>query len=89
MRTERIGIMVARTSRVLFVQEVELELADRPTWLRVTTSIPGREGTLNKVWSMPSGTLSDDEYRDLLNWMAQQTLMALQTVGGIQMTFPV
>jgi hypothetical protein len=73
-----------RTSRVLCVLEVEVPLVHPWDWVKVTTSIPGRESALHKVWDTSTGRLTDSNYIDLCNWIDAALLDAFQTIGGIQ-----
>lgn len=77
-----------KTGRVRLVLECETSLAAPIEWVRLTCSIPGREGTASRVWTTPQGRLDAQAWDDLqaavLQWMSQ----LLETLGGAQEKLP-
>lgn len=75
-----------RHGRVRLVVECETSLAEPVEWVRLTCSLPGRGGTLSKVWMTEAARLPDPAWQDLsatvLSWLSQ----LLETLGGSQMS---
>lgn len=72
--------------RVVGVLELEIDLMAPPKWVRVVTSIPGREGAFSREWSLHNGRLEDPEYRDMVTWIDSTVLNAVEALGGVQLT---
>ncbi len=71
-------------SRVALVLELEVP-RDRPyEWVRVVASRPGRDGTMNRVWALGAGVLTPSQAEDIMVWMNQSIMNAIETMGGIQ-----
>lgn len=72
--------------RVIGVLELEIDRLVPPQWVRVVTSIPGREGAFSRVWSLHNGRLEGPEYLDMVTWIDVTVLNAVEVVGGVQLT---
>lgn len=80
--------MPAKLGRVALVIEMDVDREARHQWVRLTTSIPGREGTFSRVWELPDGTFTDRQAEDVTAWIAKSIIDASQVLGGVQTTLP-
>lgn len=75
---------VTRQSKLLFVFEVERDIAIPPKWLRVCISIPGREGTLSRVFTTDSDRVTTSDIQNLILWIDETVVNGLMSTEGIQ-----
>jgi hypothetical protein len=79
--------MPRKLGRVRLVLEVDAPDKAPWDWVRITQSIPGREGTFTQVWTLKDRKLTDPVWRDLQAFLEGALLAALETVGGVQLQF--
>ena len=78
-----------RLGRSIIVLELELDRQFPPKWVRVTTSIPGREGQFARVWPLEDGTLAQRTYEDLTAAVQDQLVLGITLGGhGVQQELP-
>jgi hypothetical protein len=76
---------VRKLTRVALVQELCVPPAGQPlTFVQLVTSIPGREGTMQRTWALPDGRLAAPVADDVFATMWQQFLTACELLGGAQ-----
>lgn len=75
-------------SRVVLVQEVEISTAVPPEFVRVTVSIPGRDGTVSIVKDLSAGSIGSRDYEDLIAGIMKRIDQALCLAVGVQGVFP-
>lgn len=75
--------------QVRLVIELETPRTGAQEWVRLTTSIPGRDGTLARVWTTVDGRMSDGTWQDIEASVMGQLLAVLEALGGAQLEFPV
>lgn len=81
---------VKRLTRTALVLEVLLPSADRERdFVQITTSMPGREGTMTRTWYMPHGMLDAQQWLDITGWINLTIDQLLTVLGGAQGTLPV
>jgi len=68
--------------RLAMCLELELDIQLPVKWVRVTSSIRGRESALSKVWSLPPGGLNAQLSVDICTWIEEQFLTAITLQGG-------
>lgn len=73
-------------ARVVACLELEIDIMVPPKWVRVVTSIPGREGAFSREWSLHHGRLDAPEYLDMVSWIDVTVLNAVEALGGVQLT---
>jgi hypothetical protein len=54
----------------------------------VLMSIPGRDGTQERRWACPGGSLSLRTAEDLTAWVQVSLIRALEVRAGLQLQFP-
>lgn len=73
-----------RTGRVALVLELEVPQSGPTEWIRLTSSLPGREGTFSRVWPVGDNPLSAGQWDDVQASVLSQLSTALQLLGGLQ-----
>jgi hypothetical protein len=79
---------IYRKTRLLFTLELEREVTEVPSYLRVLFSLPHRENVITKVWATPRGYLTDPQFMDLVNWIDQHCTDAIVAGYGVQSVLP-
>lgn len=74
--------------RVLLSAEVVVPVTGPCKRVGLVLSIPGREGTFERVWEVPSGVVDVAVYNDLCLGLEKAVVNALMLVGGVQETLP-
>lgn len=73
------------TGRISLVIELELPRNLDERWLRLLVSIPGREGTLTRVWQHEGPQPSSSTVADIVDTIALSLIGAITvTHGGVQ-----
>lgn len=70
--------------RVLCVIELERDKAAPPLWIRTTVSLPGRDGTMTKVWDLPAGHMRHGDWEDCMAWVLKTLDGAVACAIGVQ-----
>lgn len=77
------------SGRVAVVIELEIPRDGAGNWLRLVTSIPGREGTLTHVWEPQAGRLAQSDWEDMQARVCGHLATAIEFTGGIQLGLPI
>lgn len=79
--------MVEKKAHTVAVFELEVDASDPCQWVRVVTSLPGREGTLNRTWAVKRGLLDGPQVQDLgaavAAWVIDGVVMSLGVQQGL------
>lgn len=81
---KRTGAAPMRTSRLIGVWELDKGLSATDGWVRLTVSVPGREGTFTKVWPAVDGRLTESQLEDFTAFVAQSITDAALYSTGVQ-----
>ena len=82
------SVLPRKTGRVILVLEIEVDIADKPDWVRVTSSIPSRPSSFGRVWALSDGLMDIGTHDDVNVYVHEQIVSAVELVGGIQMVLP-
>lgn len=77
--------MPRRTGRVALVLELEIPLDGPMNFVRLTSSIPGREGTMSRVWATVDNRYGAQTWNDIQSAVLSQLSTCLELCGGIQL----
>lgn len=70
------------TGRVLGVFELEIDRNLPPAWVRLVTSVPGRDGTFARTYELVAGQLTQSGYEDLTATLLRDVLQSFTARGG-------
>lgn len=80
--------MPRKLGRVCLVLELEVPRSGPIQWVRLTSSIPGRDSALTRVWSVSNGVIPLRTAEDLSCWIDKTFWDALELLGGAQTELP-
>lgn len=74
-----------KLTRVVCVVELLAPPSGQPLdFVQVVVSIPGREGTFTRTWTLPDHKLTEPVWRDVVTMVERELLVPLEVLGGSQ-----
>lgn len=72
-----------RSGRALCVLEVQEDSGTRAGWVKLLVSIPGRSGTMERVWDCPAGNMTPADYADFEAFIQEALTTAVLSSKGL------
>lgn len=72
-----------RTGRALCVMELQEDSGTRAGWVKLLVSIPGRQGTMERVWDCPAGNMTPADYTDFEAFIQDALTQAVLASKGL------